>query len=184
MNLIAKLRARAAAWYHATDKSVLTNLAFLGAIALSTLLLAGVLAVGWWSDNYASAVSVNGSSISVGEAKSRGEIENFRLNLQSARIRARVSAGTLTNDEGNALLQNLSDASTNLSSQLTSDMIDALLVAQLATEKNVTIDQAAIDAAWVDETSVPELRLLRRISIEIAKGPKGVPTEATIAAAP
>lgn len=183
MNLIAKLRARAAAWYHATDKSVLTNLAFLGAIALSTLLLAGVVAVGWWSDNYASAVTVNGSSISVGEAKSRGEIENFRLNLQSARIRARVSAGTLTNDEGNALLQNLSDASTNLSSQLTSDMIDSLLVAQLATEKNVTIDQAAIDAAWAEESSTPELRLLRRISIEIAKGPKGVPTEATIAAA-
>ena len=183
MNLIAKLRARAAAWYHATDKSVLTNLAFLGAIALSTLLLAGVLVVGWWSDNYASAVTVNGSSISVGEAKSRGEIENFRLNLQSARIRARVSAGTLTNDEGNALLQNLSDASTNLSSQLTSDMIDALLVAQLATEKNVTIDQAAIDAAWAEESSTPELRLLRRITIQIAKGSNGEPTEATKAAA-
>ena len=183
MNPIAKLRASAVARYHATDKSVLTNFAFFGAIALSTLLLAGVLAVGWWSDNYASAVAVNGSSISVGEAKSRGEIANFRLNLEAARVRARVSAGTLTNDEGNALLQQLDDAGTDLSSQLTSDMIDALLVAQLATEKNVTIDQAAIDAAWVDETSVPELRLLRRISIEIAKGSKGVPTEATIAAA-
>ena len=42
MNPIAKLRASAVAWYHATDKSLLTNLAFLGAIALSTLLLAGV----------------------------------------------------------------------------------------------------------------------------------------------
>jgi len=183
VNPIAKLRASAVARYHATDKSVLTNLAFLGAIALSTLLLAGVLAVGWWSDNYASAVTVNGSSISVGEAKSRGEIANFRLNLESARIRARVSAGTLTNEEADALLQQLDDAGTNLSSQLTSDMIDALLVAQLATEKNVTIDQAAIDAAWADETATPELRLLRRISIEIAKGSKGVPTEATIAAA-
>ena len=184
MNPIAKLRASAVAWYHATDKSVLTNLAFLGAITLSALLLAGVLAVGWWGDNYASAVEVNGSSISVGEAKSRGEIENFRLNLQSARIRARVSAGTLTNDEGNALLQNLSDASTNLSSQLTSDMIDALLVAQLGTERNITVDQAAIDAAWADETTTPELRLLRRISIKVASDPKiGVPTEATIAAA-
>ena len=183
MNPIAKLRASAVARYHAADKSVLTNLAFLGAIALSTLLLAGVLAVGWWSDNYASAVTVNGSSISVGEAKSRGEIANFRLNLEAARIRARVSAGTLTNDEGNALLQQLDDAGTNLSSQLTSDMIDALLVAQLAGEKSVTIDQVAIDAAWADETATPELRLLRRISIEIAKGSKGVPTEATIAAA-
>ena len=183
MNPIAKLRASAVARYHAADKSVLTNLAFLGAIALSTLLLAGVLAVGWWSDNYASAVTVNGSSISVGEAKSRGEIANFRLSLEAARIRARVSAGTLTNEEADALLQQLDDAGTNLSSQLTSDMIDALLVAQLATEKNVTIDQAAIDAAWADETATPELRLLRRISIEIAKGSKGVPTEATIAAA-
>ena len=183
MNPIAKLRASAVARYHAADKSVLTNLAFLGAIALSTLLLAGVLAVGWWSDNYASAVTVNGSSISVGEAKSRGEIANFRLSLEAARIRARVSAGTLTNEEADALLQQLDDAGTNLSSQLTSDMIDALLVAQLATEKSVTIDQVAIDAAWADETATPELRLLRRISIEIAKGSKGVPTEATIAAA-
>ena len=179
-----KLRAKAAAWYQTTDKSALTNLVFLGAIGLSTLLLAGVLAVGWWSDNYASAVAVNGSSISVGEAKSRGEIANFRLNLEAARVRARVSAGTLTNDEGNALLQQLDDAGTNLSSQLTSDMIDALLVAQLATEKNVTIDQAAVDAAWADETATPELRLLRRISIKVASDPKsGVPTEATIAAA-
>ena len=183
MNPIAKLRASAVAWYHATDKSVLTNLAFLGAITLSTLLLAAVLAVGWWSDNFAPAVEVNGVSISVGEAKSRGEISSFRLNLEAARIRARVSSGTLTNEEADAFLQQLDDAGTNLGSQLTSDMIDALLVAQLATEKNVTIDQAAIDAAWVDETSTPELRLLRRISIEIAKGSKGVPTEATIAAA-
>jgi len=183
VNPIAKLRASAVARYHAADKSVLTNLAFLGAIALSTLLLAGVLAVGWWSDNYASAVTVNGSSISVGEAKSRGEIANFRLSLEAARIRARVSAGTLTNEEADALLQQLDDAGTNLSSQLTSDMIDALLVAQLAGEKSVTIDQVAIDAAWADETATPELRLLRRISIEIAKGSKGVPTEATIAAA-
>ncbi len=184
MNPIAKLRASAVARYHATDKSVLTNFAFFGAIALSTLLLAGVLAVGWWSDNYASAVAVNGSSISVGEAKARGEIANFRLNLEAARIRARVSAGTLTNDQGNALLQQLDDAGTNLSSQLTSDMIDALLVAQLATEKNVTIDQAAVDAAWADETATPELRLLRRISIKVASDPKtGEPTEKMIAAA-
>ena len=66
---------------------------------------------------------------------------------------------------------------------MTTDIIDALLVAQLASEKNVTADQAAIDAAWADETATPELRLLRRISIAIADGPKGLPTKVTIAAA-
>ena len=184
MNLFQSARARIAARLAETDKSVLTNLAFLSAIALSTLLLAAVLAVGWWSDNFAPAVSVNGVSISVGEAKSRGEIANFRLNLEAARIRARVSSGTLTNEEADAFLQQLEDAGTNLSSQLTSDMIDVLLVARLASEKNITVDQAAIDAAWADETATPELRLLRRISIEVASDPEsGFPTEATIAAA-
>jgi parvulin-like peptidyl-prolyl isomerase len=63
-------------------------------------------------------------------------------------------------------------------------MIDALLVAQLASERSITVDQAAIDAAWADETSTPELRLLRRISIKVASDPEsGFPTEATIAAA-
>ena len=183
MNLFQSARARITARLAEADKSVLTNLAFLSAIALSTLLLTAVLAVGWWSDNFAPAVEVNGVSISVGEAKSRGDIANFRLNLEAARIRARLSSGTLTNEEADALLQQLDDAGTNLSSQLTSDIIDAILIAQLASEKRIAVDQAAIDAAWVDETSIPELRLLRRISIEVAKGSKGVPTEATIAAA-
>jgi len=183
MNLFQSARAKIAARLADTDKSVLTNLAFLSAIALSTLLLSAVIAVGWWSDNFAPAVEVNGSSITVGEAKSRGDIANFRLNLEAARVRARVSSGTLSNDEGNAILQQINDAGTNLSSQLTSDIIDALLVAQLATERSITVDQAAIDAAWAEETATPELRLLRRISIAIADGPKGLPTKATTAAA-
>ncbi len=183
MNLFQTSRAKIAARLAETDKSVLTNLAFLSAIALSTLLLSAVLAVSWWSDNFASAVEVNGASITVGEAKSRGDIANFRLNLEAARVRARVSSGTLSNDEGNAILQQINDAGTNLSSQLTTDIIDALLVAQLAAERNITVDQAAIDAAWAEETATPELRLLRRISIAIADGPKGLPTNATTAAA-
>lgn len=184
MNLFQSARARMTAWLAETDKSVLTNLAFLSAIALSTLLLTAVLAVGWWSDNFAPAVEVNGISINVGEAKSRGVIANFRLNLEAARIRARVSSGTLTNEEAEVFLQQLNDAGTDLTSQLTSDMIDALLIAQLASERNITVDQVAIDAAWADETANPELRLLRRISIQVASDPQsGFPSEATIAAA-
>ena len=183
MNLFQSARAKVVARFADADKSVLTNLAFLSAIALSTLLLSAVIAVGWWSDNFAPAVEVNGSSITVGEAKSRGDIANFRLNLEAARVRARVSSGTLSNEEGNTILQQINDAGTNLSSQLTSDIIDALLVAQLAAERNITVDQAAIDAAWAEETATPELRLLRRISIDIEDGPKGLPTKATTAAA-
>ena len=77
MKFTARLRARASAWYDAADKSLLTNLAFLAAIALSAILLVGAVGASWWGSTFASAVEVNGASISVGEARARGEIELF-----------------------------------------------------------------------------------------------------------
>ncbi len=168
MKIVTRLRARIAAWYEAADKSLLANLAFLSAIVLSAILLLGAVGANWWSSTFAPAVEVNGASISVGEAKARGEIELFRLGQEGARIRARVSAGTLSSEQGNALLQQINDASTNISSQLTSDMIDVLLVDALAAARGVTATQEETDAEWAKETTLPELRLLRRITIDIA----------------
>jgi parvulin-like peptidyl-prolyl isomerase len=182
MNLITRLRSRIAAWYQTADKSLLTNLAFLAAIAFSALLLVGAVGASWWGSTFATAVEVNGRSMSVGEARARGDIELFRLGLESSRIRARVSAGTLSSEQGNAILQEINDASTNIGSQITSEIIDVLLISQLAQARDVTADQTAIDAEWAKETTIPELRLLRRITIDIAKAPKsGEPSAATIA---
>jgi parvulin-like peptidyl-prolyl isomerase len=160
----------------------LTNLAVLAAIAFSALLLVGAVGASWWGSTFATAVEVNGRSMSVGEARARGDIELFRLGLESSRIRARVSAGTLSSEQGNAILQEINDASTNIGSQITSEIIDVLLISQLAQARDVTADQTAIDAEWAKETTIPELRLLRRITIDIAKAPKsGEPSAATIA---
>lgn len=184
MNVITRLRGQIAMWYESADKSLLTNLAFLAAIVLSALLLVGAVGASWWGNTFASAVEVNGRSISVGEARARGEIELFRLGLESSRIRARVSAGTLSSEQGNVLLQQINDASANIGSQVTSEIIDVLLIGQLAEDRDVVADQTAIDAEWAKETTIPELRLLRRITIDITNDPKtGVPSAATIAAA-
>jgi hypothetical protein len=182
MNLITRLRSRIAAWYETADKSLLTNFAFLAAIALSALLLVGAVGASWWGNTFATAVEVNGRSISVGEARARGDIELFRLGLEGARIRARVSAGTLSSEQGNAILQQINDEATNINSQITSQIIDVLLIGALAEERDVTADQAAIDAEWAKETTIPELRLLRRITIDIADDPKtGAPSAGTTA---
>jgi parvulin-like peptidyl-prolyl isomerase len=184
MNLITRLRSRIAAWYETADKSLLTNFAFLAAIALSALLLVGAVGASWWGNTFATAVEVNGRSMSVGEARARGDIELFRLGLESSRIRARVSAGTLSSEQGNAILQQINDAATNINSQITSEIIDVLLISQLAEERDITADQAAIDAEWAKETTIPELRLLRRITLDIANDPDtGAPNAATTAAA-
>jgi parvulin-like peptidyl-prolyl isomerase len=122
--------------------------------------------------------------MSVGEARARGDIELFRLGLESSRIRARVSAGTLSSEQGNVILEQINDAATNINSQITSEIIDVLLVSQLAEERDVTADQAAVDAEWAKEITIPELRLLRRITLDIANDPNtGAPSAATTATA-
>ncbi len=184
MNIFARIRSALAARYAAADKSVLTNLAFLSAIALTTILLVGFISVTWWSDNLAPGVEVNGSSITVGEARSRGDIESFRLTLQAERIRARVSAGTMDAATGDALLQQINDKGTNLSNQITSDLIDSILIKDLAATRGVVLDQAAADAAWEKEITIPELRLLRSITIPIENAAgTTAPNAATEAAA-
>lgn len=167
MMLVTRIRHRIATWYESADKSLLTNFAFLAAIGLSALLLVGAVGASWWSSNFAVAVEVNGRSISVGEARARGQIELFRLGQESARVRARVSAGTLSNEQGNVILEQINEQATNVSSQLTSDMIDALLIGQLAEERGVVAEQTAIDEEWASETAIPELRLLRRITVDV-----------------
>ena len=185
MNLVSRIRAAIAARFARADKTALTNLTFVAAIALSALLLLGAGGYGWWSATLAPSVQVNGHGISKSEAKARGEISAFKLSIEESRIRARIAAGTLTPDEGTAALQKLTDARTNLSNQLTSDMIDAIAVSTLAQERGISVDGAAIDAEWAKETSTPELRLIRRISVSIGIGgiSVGEPSEADVAAA-
>mgnify|MGYP003342745181 CR=1 FL=1 len=162
------MRARIASRFAAADKSALTNLVFVVVIAATALLFVVSAGYLWWSDTLAPAVEVNGSSISKTEAKARAEVAAFQLDLEESRVRARLAAGTLSPDEATPKLQSIADAKSNIGTVLTNDMIDALLVGPIADEKKVTLDQAAIDAAWTAEISTPELRLLRRISLTVA----------------
>ena len=146
MNPFSRLRQGLAARYARADKTALTNLTFVAAIALSALLLLGAGGYGWWSATLAPGVEVNGHGISKSEAKARGDIAAFKLGIEESRIRARIAAGTLTPEEGTAALQKVTDARTNLGKQLTADMVEAIAIATLAEERGVTVDDAAKEA--------------------------------------
>lgn len=184
MNPIARLRARVAARYQAADKTALTNLSFVVAIALTAVLLVGVAGYSVYDSTWAPAVEVNSASINKAEAKARAEVTAFQIALQGARIRARVAAGTMTNSAGDTALQALNDQAQAISNQVTTDMVDTLLIRDLAAANGVTVDAAAVAAEWAKETTLPELRLFRRISIDAANDPKSKkPTAATRATA-
>ena len=184
MNPIARLRARATARYQAADKTALTNLTFVLVIALTAVLLVGVAGYSVYNDTWASAVEVNSASINKSEAKNRAEVTAFQIALQGSRIRARVAAGTMSNSAGDAALQALNDQAQAISNQVTTDMVDTLLIRDLAAANKVTADPAVLATEWAKETTLPELRLFRRISIDAVKDAKTKkPTTATQAAA-
>lgn len=184
MNPIARLRARAAARYQAADKTALTNLSFVVAIALTGTLLVGVAGYSVYDSTWAPAVEVNSASFNKAEAKARAEVTAFQIALQGSRIRARVAAGTMTNSAGDAALQALNEQAQAISNQVTTEMVDTLLIRDLAAANGVTADSAAVANEWSKETTLPELRLFRRISIDAANDPKTKkPTDATRAAA-
>ena len=184
MNPIARLRARVAARYQAADKTALTNLSFVLAIALTGVLLVGVAGYSVYDSTWAPAVEVNSASFNKAEAKARATVTAFQIALQGSRIRARVAAGTMTNTAGDAALQALNDQAQAISNQVTTEMVDTLLIRDLAAANGVTADPAAVAAEWAKETTLPELRLFRRISIDAANDPKTKkPSAATRAAA-
>jgi parvulin-like peptidyl-prolyl isomerase len=184
MNPIARLRARVAARYQAADKTMLTNLSFVVAIALAGTLLVGVAGYSVYDGTWAPAVEVNNTSINKAEAKARAEVTAFQIALQGSRIRARVAAGTMTNSAGDTALQALNDQAQAISNQVTTDMVDTLLIRDLAAANGVTADPAVVASEWSKETTLPELRLFRRISIDAANDPTTKkPTAATRAAA-
>jgi parvulin-like peptidyl-prolyl isomerase len=184
MNPIARLRARVAARYQAADKTMLTNLSFVVAIALAGTLLVGVAGYSVYDGTWAPAVEVNNASINKAEAKARAEVTAFQIALQGSRIRARVAAGTMTNSAGDTALQALNDQAQAISNQVTTDMVDTLLIRDLAAANGVTADPAVVASEWSKETTLPELRLFRRISIDAANDPTTKkPTAATRAAA-
>lgn len=184
MNPIARLRARAAAKYQAADKTALTNLSFVVAIGLAGALLVGVAGYSVYDSTWAPAVQVNDAGFNKAEAKARAEVAAFQIALQGSRIRARVAAGTMTNSVGDAALQELNQQAEAISNQVTTDLVDTLLIRDLAAANGVTADPAVVASEWAKETTLPELRLFRRISIDAANDPKTKsPTAATRAAA-
>jgi parvulin-like peptidyl-prolyl isomerase len=184
MNPIARLRARAAAKYQAADKTALTNLSFVVAIGLAGALLVGVAGYSVYDSTWAPAVQVNDAGFNKAEAKARAEVAAFQIALQGSRIRARVAAGTMTNSAGDAALQELNQQAEAISNQVTTDLVDTLLIRDLAAANGVTADPAVVASEWAKETTLPELRLFRRISIDAANDPTTKsPTAATRAAA-
>jgi parvulin-like peptidyl-prolyl isomerase len=152
----------------ASRRTLYTNLAFGGVILLAIAILGAAAGASWYGDHLAAIARVHGVDITKDQFRERILIENFRFDVAERKVRDAFNGGRLTESQQNQQLQFIAQAREEgqLASIALERLIDGLLQKRLATELGVTVDEAAIDAKLVEESTTPEERHLWIIDVE------------------
>jgi parvulin-like peptidyl-prolyl isomerase len=151
-------------------RTLYTNIAFVVVIVLALLILVGVGVTTWYGQHLAAAATVDGQTITKDQFVDRAKVEQFRLAQLAARVNAEVSAGRLTNAQGQSRIdqinQQLDDTQGAFSSRVIEKLIDTRIQAKLATELGVTVTPEQVDARILEEKTRKEERHVWLIAVK------------------
>ncbi len=118
---------------------MLLNVGFGITIVAALLLLLVAVAVGYYNDHLSEAGSVNGQSISKDAYRKQLAINTFRTDYQNRQIRTLLTAGHLRTADAEARQSLLSQRSQQAAAISLEQLVDGIVMAQLAPEENVTV---------------------------------------------
>ncbi|MEO8468660.1 MAG: peptidylprolyl isomerase [Chloroflexota bacterium] len=145
-------------WNSEDRRTFLTNLGFVLVIVSAALILIGYAAFSWYDDHFGSAATVDGTTITKDQLRTRYAIEDFRIKYTESRIRTLQTAGRLSDASATSQLQFLEQRRQSLSSIALERLIDITLQAKLAGTEGVTVSEADIDAQLLVEATTDEQR--------------------------
>jgi parvulin-like peptidyl-prolyl isomerase len=176
--------ARSRTWDLRERRSLLLNLGFGLTIVAALLLLVLAAGVSWYSENLASAATVNGTTITRDAWRRQVEINQFRADYQLRRIRTLLAAGHIGASDAEARQAVINQRLAQVDALSLEQLVDGRLQADLAAQQGVAVTEADIDARFTEEATTPELRHAWVIEVEpvLAEG-ETVPSAAAIAAA-
>jgi parvulin-like peptidyl-prolyl isomerase len=145
-------------WNSGDRRTFLLNLGFVIAISVSILILVGYAAWSWYDDHFGAAATVDGTTITKDQLRTRFAIENFRIDYTERRIRTLQNAGRMSEATATSQLQFLEQRRTQLASLTLERLIDVTLQAKLAVEQGVAVTDADIDAQLLEEATTEEER--------------------------
>lgn len=145
-------------WNSDDRRTFLTNLAFVIAIVVSVLILIGYAGFSWYDDHFGTAATVDGTTITKDQLRTRYAIEDFRIKYTESRIRTLQAAGRLSEASAASQLQFLEQRRQSLASIALERLIDITLQAKLAGAEGVSVSEADIDAQILVEATTDEQR--------------------------
>jgi len=132
-------------------RTLLVNLAFTGAIALSLLILVGYAVWAWWDDHNGTAATINGVALTKDDGRARYAVEKFRLDYTEARIRTLQTLGRIPDSVAAQQLSFLEQRRQTLALIALGRMVDLELQRQLAEREGITVTDADVDAQFLKE---------------------------------
>ena len=148
-------------------RNLYMNIGFGIAVVAAVLILVIVGTTSWYGQHLAAAATVDGQTINKDQFTERATVEAWRLQQQSVRIQAEVSAGRLTQAQAQAKIQQIStqlDQNTFVPAIL-EKLIDTRIQAKLAQELGITIPPSEIDRRILEEKTRKEERHVWMIAV-------------------
>jgi parvulin-like peptidyl-prolyl isomerase len=164
---VARRKGRAG-WDSGDRRTTLINLGFPIAIAAAILILVGFTAWSWYDDHFGAAATVNGTTITKDQLRSRLKIEDFGLTYIERRIQTLMAEGKIDATTGGQQLQLISQRRDQLVNLTLERLVDNQLMSELAKAKGIDVSEADIDAELVSRATTDEQRHVYLIEIEPA----------------
>jgi parvulin-like peptidyl-prolyl isomerase len=171
-------------WDTRDRRNFYLNLGFGLAVIAAIVILGIAVALSYYNDHLASVGSVAGQSITKDELRDRLAIETWRLDVAQRRIRAKATAGQLTQAQAELQTQVIDQQRQSLLQSSLERIIDNRIQAGLATEEGVTVSDQDVDTKLTQEATDPESRHAWQIEVkpESDAGSSGPTAEQTAAA--
>lgn len=154
----APKRDRRPAWERDDRRALYTNLAFVGTIVLSVVILFVAAAANYYDDHYGTVATVGGVNITKDDLRGQVAVDQWRIQRIATNIQNSVSSGRLTQDQADQQLQTLQQQQQLIPQSSLETLADGIFQAQLLEQKGQTISDAEVDAALTEEATSPEIR--------------------------
>lgn len=141
------------------------TLLFIGLIVAVVVIVVLAFVYDYYVGHLKPVATVGGTSITRDQWADRAKVEYQRLVEQEQSIREQISAGTLSPDEANVRLQDIASAKNNVASTSIENLIDLIFKGQLAEKAGLSVSDADVDDAIMQEGTTPEARDISVIAV-------------------
>ncbi len=142
------------------------TLLFVGLIVAVLVIVVFAFIYDYYVGHLKPVATVGGTTITRDQWSDRAKLEYARLVNEEQTTLKQISAGTISVEEGNTRLQSIATAKTNVASASIESLIDLAFKGRLATDAGLSVTDADVDQAIIDEGTSPEARQLSVIFVE------------------